>query len=119
MLKRTGSYGNLQHKQGVVQPDMCSPLDTGRTATAVVPYHQHDSLLKSMFNLLNSLVQQKSGAERCNRSAPKQKAEYMLHPVACLGTTQPTQLRGTLRSRGAPAERNFYRLELAFLWTGA
>ncbi len=67
--------GNLQQKQGVVQPDVCSPLDTGRTTTAVVPYHQHEILPKSVLNLLNSVVQQKSGAERCIRSAPKRKAE--------------------------------------------
>ncbi len=66
-------------QQGVVQPDVCSPLDMGRTTTAVVPYHQHESLPKSVLNSLNSLVQQKSGAERCNRSAPKRKAECALH----------------------------------------
>ncbi len=74
-----GLHGHLQHKQGVVQPDVCSPLDMGRTTTAVVPYHQHESLPKSVLNSLNSLVQQKSGAEQCNRSAPKRKAEYALH----------------------------------------
>ncbi len=31
--------------------------------------------------------------------------------VACLGTTQPTQLCGAPRSRGAPAERDFFRWE--------
>ncbi len=35
--------GHLQHKQGVVQPDVCNPLDTGRTTAAVVPYHQQSS----------------------------------------------------------------------------
>ncbi len=30
-------YGQLQLKQGVVPPDVWSPLDTGRTTTAVVP----------------------------------------------------------------------------------
>ncbi len=62
-----------------MQPDVCSPLDTGRTTTAIVLYHQHESLPKSVLNSLNSLVQQKLGAERCNRSAPKRKAEYALH----------------------------------------
>ncbi len=64
---------------GVVQPDVYSPLDTGRTTTTVVPYHQHESLLKSVLKSLNSLVQQKSGAEQYNRSAPNRKAEYALH----------------------------------------
>ncbi len=69
-----------QHNtNGVVQPDVCSPLDMGRTTTAVVLYHQHESLPKSVLNSLISLVQQKSGAERCNRSAPKRKTEYALH----------------------------------------
>ncbi len=36
-----------------------------RTTTTVVPYHQHGSFPKSVLNSLNSLVQQKSGAERC------------------------------------------------------
>ncbi len=48
--------GHLQHKQGVVQPDVCSPLDMGRTTTTVVLYHQHESLPKSVLNSSNLLV---------------------------------------------------------------
>ncbi len=48
--------GHLQHKQGVVQPDVCNPLDTGRTTAAEAPYRQHESLPKSVLNSLNSLV---------------------------------------------------------------
>ncbi len=41
---------------GVVQPDVCNPLDTGRTTAAEAPYRQHESLPKSVLNSLNSLV---------------------------------------------------------------
>ncbi len=43
----------------------------------------------------------------CLGMHPKPK----VYSVACLGTTQPTQLHAAPRSRGAPAERDFYRWE--------
>ncbi len=70
--------GNPRHETQpiiVVQHDVCSPLDMGRTTTAVVLYHQHESLPERA-QLVEFTRQQRSGAERCNRSAPKRKAEY-------------------------------------------
>ncbi len=47
---------SLKRRTSLVQPDVCNPLNKGRTATSVAAYHQHESLPKSVLNSLNSLV---------------------------------------------------------------